>query len=651
MSNDVITPGPVVTTGPGTRPPRWLLLKTLVRKPLALVTGGFLLVIILASLAAPLIAPYQPTALDLPNAFSGPTAKHLLGADELGRDVLTRLLYGGLQIEIGVLEGILTVLGVAIPLGILSGYLGGIFDRVMSAITDAILAIPAIILVLVILSLFPNNSHVSMIGFGLLISPGIARIIRGVTLPLREADFVAAARISGVSELQIMARHILTAVLRTAIIQASFVAASALHFVVALGYLGLTASPGQPDWGQMVAVAATQITSHPWLLVPPGGLVALTVLALILFGNALRDSSANVNQVAAMAEPVLPVGPPTPVAPVKDAQLPAPDALLAVRDLSVVFSNRKNQTRIVDGVSFDVRPGETVGLMGESGAGKSITALAILRLLPGAARLTGGQVFFEGRDLVALNDREFDRLRGTTLGLVSQEPLSSLDPTFTVGSQLGELVRRHDRVSGPKLKARCLELLNQVQLPDPARVLKSYPHELSGGMAQRVALAMALAGRPRLLVADEPTTALDVTVQKEILALFRKVQQETGMAILLVTHNFGVVADICDRVFVMYAGQVFEDAGVYELFRRPLNPYSQGLLRANPAKAQPGQPLQVIPGRVPSPGNWPPGCRFAPRCPYAQPECTTRFIPLVETGQGRLSRCIRLGELVEKELL
>jgi peptide/nickel transport system permease protein len=462
---------------------------------------------------------------------------------------------------------------------------------------------------------------------------------------------VAAARISGVSEPKIMARHILPAVLRTAIVQASFVAASALHFVVALGYLGLTASPGQPDWGQMVAVAATQITNHPWLLVPPGALIALTVLALILFGNALRDASANVNQVAVMAEPALPAAPPTPVATVKDVQIPAPDALLAVRNLSVVFSNRKGQTRIVDGVSFDVRPGETVGLMGESGAGKSITALAILRLLPGTARLTGGQVFFGGRDLVALNDHEFNRLRGTTLGLVSQEPLSSLDPTFTVGSQLGELVRRHDRVSGPKLKARCLELLGQVQLPDPARVLKSYPHELSGGMAQRVALAMALAGRPRLLIADEPTTALDVTVQKEILALLRQIQRETGMAILIVTHNFGVVADICDRVFVMYAGQVFEEAGVYELFRRPLNPYSQGLLRANPANAQPGHPLQVIPGRVPSPGNWPPGCRFAPRCPFAQPECAAGFIPLVETGQGRLSRCIRLGELVEKEFL
>lgn len=629
------------------------------------------MVVIIASLAAPLIAPYSPAALDVLNPLSGPSAKHLLGSDELGRDVLTRLLYGGLAALLGVAEGLLTALVVALPLGILSGYLGGIFDRIVGAATDAILAIPAIILVLVVLAIFPNNPHIALISFGLLVSPGFARVIRGVTLPLKEADFVAAARISGVSEAMIMVRHILPGVTRTAIVQASFVAASALHFVVALGFLGLTASPGTADWGQMVASAATLVNRQPWLLVPTGGLIALNILALALFGNALRDASASLNQLAdtptqenvapvMVAEPIIVpnLAPSESTTVLKAETLPVPtdrltlkDALMSVRDLSVVLSGRSGETLIVDKVNFDIRPGETVGLVGESGAGKSITALALLRLLPGAAHIKGGQVFFEGQDLVALSGRKFDRLRGSAFGLVSQEPLSSLDPNFTVGSQLGELVRRHDRISGAKLKARCLELLRQVQINKPEQVLRFYPHEVSGGMAQRIALAMALAGRPRLLVADEPTTALDVTVQKEILALLQKLQKETGMALVIVTHNFGVVADICDRVLVMYAGQVVEEAGVFELFKRPLNPYSQGLLQANPAHGKPGEPLQIIPGRVPSPGSWPGGCRFAPRCAFARPECQVRPIPLLERSEGRFSRCIRVDELIREEVL
>lgn len=678
-----IVPAPAATSIP--RPPRWPFLTALLHNPLALITGFFLLVVVIASLAAPLIAPYSPTALDVLNPLSGPSAKHLLGSDELGRDVLSRLLYAGLQAVLGVAEGLLTALVVALPLGILSGYLGGIFDRIVGAATDAILAIPAIILVLVVLAIFPNNPHIALISFGLLVSPGFARVIRGVTLPLKDADFVAAARICGVSEGMIMARHILPGVTRTAIVQASFVAASALHFVVALGFLGLTASPGTADWGQMVASAATLVNRQPWLLVPTGGLIALNILALTLFGNALRDASASASSGLATASDANPdngaglhqlaaaptndataplaadVLAPTPagmeIAPQEKSlamqaeRPPLKEALMSVRDLSVVVAGRRGETLIVDKVSFDIRPGETIGLVGESGAGKSITALALLRLLPGAAHLKGGQVFFEGRDLVALGNREFDRLRGSAFGLVSQEPLSSLDPNFTVGSQLSELVRRHDKISGTKLKARCLELLRQVQLNNPEQVLKAYPHEVSGGMAQRIALAMALAGRPRLLVADEPTTALDVTVQKEILALLQKLQKETGMALVIVTHNFGVVADICDQVLVMYAGQVVEEAGVFELFERPLNPYSQGLLNANPSHGKPGDPLQIIPGRVPAPGSWPTGCRFAPRCALAAPECKVRPIPLIEKSGGRLTRCIRVDKLMQEEVL
>jgi peptide/nickel transport system permease protein len=247
-------------------------------------------------------------------------------------------------------------------------------------------------------------------------------------------------------------------------------------------------------------------------------------------------------------------------------------------------------------------------------------------------------------------DRDFGRLRGSALAYVSQEPQASLDPCFTVGSQLSEVIRRHDRVSRSAARARMAELLRQVELPDPLRAARSYPHELSGGMAQRVALALALAGRPKLLIADEPTTALDVTVQAEMLALLRRLQRETGMAILLITHDWGVVADICDRTMVMYAGQVVERGSAQDLFDRPLHPYTLGLLRSHPSLARAGQPINALSGRVVQPGAWPAGCRFAPRCGFADDACQAGPVLLTEHGVGRQARCLHTEQVVRDEV-
>ena len=236
-----------------------------------------------------------------------------------------------------------------------------------------------------------------------------------------------------------------------------------------------------------------------------------------------------------------------------------------------------------------------MGLVGESGCGKTVTALATLRLLPNGLRADGGRVLWAGRDLLRMPEREFSRLRGSAIAYISQEPQASLDPTFTVGSQLAEVIRRHDRIDRKASRARAVELLRQVELPDPRRTAHSYPHQLSGGMAQRVAIAMALAGRPELLVADEPTTALDVTVQAELLALLRRLQHETGMAVLIITHDWGVVADICDRTIVMYAGQIVEQGGAQDLYDSPLHPYTLGLLRSHPSLARAGQPITPCP--------------------------------------------------------
>jgi peptide/nickel transport system permease protein len=291
-----------------------------------------------------------------------------------------------------------------------------------------------------------------------------------------------------------------------------------------------------------------------------------------------------------------------------------------------------------------------VGLLGESGCGKSITALGILRLLPRGIAVTGGDIWFEGRDLTRGGARAYQELRGTGIGYVSQEPLLSLDPTFTVGAQLGEAVRRLHRVSHKTARDAVQELLTQVRIPNPARVSRSYPHELSGGMAQRASLAMALAGRPKLLIADEPTTALDVTVQAEILELLRELQVERQMGILLVTHNWGVVADVCDRAVIMYAGETVESGSTTELFHDPLHPYTQGLLESSPALTAPGERLRSMPGRVPLPGRWPDGCRFADRCPSAMSACEKSKVSLRHLAQQRTIRCL-LAEDLRREVV
>jgi peptide/nickel transport system permease protein len=298
-------------------------------------------------------------------------------------------------------------------------------------------------------------------------------------------------------------------------------------------------------------------------------------------------------------------------------------------------------------VTFQVQPGECLGVVGESGCGKSITGAAVLGLLPPDAFVSGGTVEFDGQDLAASSEEELRRLRGKRIAFVSQEPMIGLDPAFRIGAQLGEIVRvHHPDLSKAQVKGRVLDLLRDVRLHDPEKVAKSYPHELSGGMAQRVSIARALAGNPALLIADEPTTALDVTVQAEILDLFKGLRREHDMAVVIITHDWGVIAQLCDRAIVMYGGQVVESASVVELFRAAAHPYTAALLASNPHGAPQGSDLPSIPGAVPPPGSWPDGCRFRDRCPFATEVCEHGRVDLVIPAPGRQSRCRRVEEVI-----
>jgi peptide/nickel transport system ATP-binding protein len=323
---------------------------------------------------------------------------------------------------------------------------------------------------------------------------------------------------------------------------------------------------------------------------------------------------------------------------------PPPDEpLLVIRDLSVSFHDSDGWTQVLKDVSLDVRKGETVGIVGESGCGKSLTALSILGLLPRRGCRRTGEIVFEGRDLVPLSESEMRRVRGRRIGMVFQEPMSALDPVFTVGDQIAETVRTHFSVSAREARERVVDALAAVGIPSPRNCATMYPMSLSGGMRQRVMIAMALVCEPRLLVADEPTTALDVTIQAQIMDLLLELGSRTGTALLFITHNLGLVAESCARMLTMYAGQVVEDGPVDEILSRPRHPYTAGLLASLPQVRHRKTTLPSIPGRVPSPHEMPAGCRFAPRCTYVEPLCREPQ-PLLTQG-NRHVRCRRQDTL------
>ncbi|HMA44059.1 MAG TPA: ABC transporter ATP-binding protein [Gemmatimonadales bacterium] len=325
------------------------------------------------------------------------------------------------------------------------------------------------------------------------------------------------------------------------------------------------------------------------------------------------------------------------------------EPLLRVRDLRTYFVTDRGPgtARAVDGVSLDLYPGETLGVVGESGCGKTVMSLSILRLIPeppGHIR-PGSLIEFEGRNLLTLAPRDLRAVRGNRIAMIFQEPMTSLNPVLTIGTQVAEAAIVHQHLSRAAARHRAIELLRQVGIPEPEERVDHYPHQLSGGMRQRVMIAMALICRPQILIADEPTTALDVTIQAQILELLARLQQELGMAVLLITHDLGVVAGTADRVVVMYAGQVVENAPTPELFANPQHPYTEGLMESIPRLDRPRARLHSIPGSVPAATAWPQGCRFHPRCPYAWDKCRTEEPPLLETGSaGHVARCWLVAE-------
>jgi peptide/nickel transport system permease protein len=625
-------------------------LRRFLREKAAMAALVYLLLLVIATLTYRHWWPYGPTESDFSHVLSPPVGHHWLGTDKLGRDVVARLLAGaGVSLRAS-FQVVITALVVAIPLGLTSGYIGGTLDNTLMRVMDAILSIPGLILALAVAGILGPGLTNAMIALTIVFIPGFTRLIRAQALAVREETFIEASQSIGSKPWWILVVRVLPNVASPIIVQASLALGSVLLAEATLSFLGVGVVPPQSSWGVMLSDAYEKIFVHPWQMVYPGAAIALTVLAFNLLGDGLRDAFSvdtarrKRKGRSGITKVVLP--------PTTDAAGPAPTApesagaLLAVEGLTVEFETEQGVHRVVEDVSFFVRPGEVLGLVGESGSGKTVSSLAVLRLIPSPpGRIVGGSIRFDGTDILRADFSTMQRIRGAEIAMVFQDPMSSLNPAYTVGNQLIEAVRLHENIRKSEARARAVELFRRVGIPDPEARLDQYPHEFSGGMRQRVMIAMALICRPKLLIADEPTTALDVTVQAQILDLLRSLQEETGMAVIFVTHDLGVIADVCDRVTVLYAGQVVEMNEVHELFRRPQHPYTAGLLASMPQRHLGDGDLASIPGRVPPPDRMPDGCRFHPRCPFAvEGVCTT--VPIaVETVDDGLTRCVRHAEL------
>lgn len=567
--------------------------RKVLRDPFGLGAVITITIIVLVSAFAQLIAPYDPAYVNIVSANLPPFSEgHILGADTSGRDVLSRLLVAGQLTLLGAAVTVLISLTIGVVVGLIAGYFGGPFDVAISWVADMILVLPSKIVLVALFAVIGPNTIVTMAVLGVMVSPGIFRLVRSLVIGVKNELYVDAARVSGLSDRAIIGRHILYTVRAPIVIQASFIAGIAVVIQAGLEFIGL-GDPSTPTWGGMLQEAFMGMYKAPWLILWPGITIGLFVASFILLGNAVRDaledgaavkvSKKDHRRYASQAATVQPGGH-------EDSGI-APDAgILAVNGLKIGYPQADGGLKlVVDGVSLSVAEGEVLGLVGESGSGKTQTAFAILGLLPDEAQIAGGAMYFRGEDLSEMPEKARNKLRGKHIAYIPQEPMSNLDPAFRIGFQLMEPLRTQLGLSKAEAKEQALALLARVGINDPQRTFDAYPHQISGGMAQRVLIAGAISCNPALLIADEPTTALDVTVQAEILDILRGLQKERNMAMVLVTHNFGVVADLCDRVAVMQLGRIVEQNTTDEIFARPQHPYTKMLLdstlEGTPARA------------------------------------------------------------------
>ncbi|SDG56725.1 oligopeptide/dipeptide ABC transporter, ATP-binding protein, C-terminal domain-containing protein [Lentzea fradiae] len=604
-------------------------MRAALRSPVGLASAVLLALLVLLAVFAPMLWGDRAAAIDTDALQQGASAEHPLGTDQLGRDILFRVLVAT-RLTIG-LALLATVIGVGT--GLLLGSLPAVLPRwaariVTSAVNIAV-AFPGLLLALFFAVIFGTGTVGAVLAIAFAIAPSFARLTQTLTAGISGRDFIKAARVCGVGRFRLLVRHVLPNIAEPLVINATLAAGAALTSFAGLSFLGIGVQAPSYDWGRLLGEGLLRIYLSPASALGPALAVVLAGLAFNLFGEAAAAAAGGRRRWR--GKPV----------PHHESTVDDPgDGLLTVRNLHVTFPGGITPVR---GVSFTVHDGEMIGVVGESGSGKSLTALAVSRLVEHPGSVTADRLDFDGRPLRSIPDRDL----GTRLAMVFQDPMTSFNPALRIGRQIAEVSEVHQGLSRGDALRKATDRLRAVRIPDPGRRAGQYPHEFSGGMRQRAMIAMGLMGEPKLVIADEPTTALDVTVQREVLKLLARIRTERSAAVLLISHDITVVAQTCDRVLVMYAGRIVEELPTDELFTAARHPYTTALLAAVPdLDTDRDAPLAVIPGRPPEPGEITAGCPFAPRCPLAEERCRTEEPELSALSDGHRVACWKS----EKEL-
>ena len=578
-----------------------------------------IVLVLLMAIFANVIAPHSPyltnnaAFLRPPFWQEGGSLTYPLGTDAIGRDILSRLFYGArLSLVIGIAV-VAIAIAVGIVLGLVAGFFRGLIEITIMRIMDIILTMPSLLLAIVIVAILGPGMMNAMLAVAIVVLPHYVRITRAAVIAETSKEYVTAARVSGARTMRLMFSEVLPNCTAPLIVQATLGISTAILDAAALGFLGLGRAASDARMGH------------------DAGRCARIRAARLVGGHfAWPDDPHHRSGV----QPAWRRTARCPRSETEALTMP----LLDIQNLSVEFPTSAGTLRAVDHVSLTLEEGEILGVVGESGSGKSVTMMALMGLVAYPGRITAERLSFDGRDLLTMSDGDRRRLTGKDVAMIFQEPTTSLNPCFTIGFQLAETLKKHEGMDSKAAKRRSIELLEQVGIPAAESRLKAYPHQMSGGMNQRVMIAMAISCNPRLLIADEPTTALDVTIQAQILDLLMSLQRERNMALVLITHNMGVVAETAQRIMVMYGGQIMEERKVEALFEAPQHPYSAALLAALPERSVGDSRLATIPGMVPGLHDRPKGCLFSPRCAYATDH--SRIVrPDLRAWQGGQIRC------------
>jgi len=572
---------------------------------------AFVLVIFIVSF---IWTPYDPTFMNLEERFESPSFDHLMGTDQFGRDILSRIMIGS---HVSLLVSCSAVFGaffLGTSIGVLTGFIGGKLDLFVTRIVDVLLAIPALVFALGIVAILGPSAKSVSAALVITYARQFARITRDAVVSVKNKSYIEASIGLGHKTRNIIYKDVLPSIFPVIIVQVTAALAWGILDEASLGFLGLGVQPPDTSWGSLL-IEGRQYAYQAWWIAFFGGVpVTLSVFGINMLGDGLRD----------MADPRSSRN----YFPKKEKKRRRKDLnhklevstdqqhILEIKNLSVDFLSDAGTVRAVSNVSLSISQGEIVGLVGESASGKSTLALSILKLLPNNGEVVGGEVLFQGRNILEMSQEEMRLIRGDSMTYVPQDALAAMNPVTRVKEQLSEIVRDHGNKSRKFQSKRALELLKLVKLKDPERNMNNFPHELSGGMQQRVVISKSLALEPKLLIADEPTTALDVSIQAGILELIKNIRKNQGSSIIFITHDLAIVAELCDRVAVMYAGSIIETGTVSEIFSNPKHPYTRSLIGGLlPLNGTPPARLKALDGQPPRTGDWPSGCAFHPRCP------------------------------------